>query len=125
VTIPTELAGRRVLATATVEPGSNTGHPKVRGVESENPQVRFLAVTTDDVSFEEEFLLLHCDQDWNVIWDSVEGGIESAIRQARWEYGDYLPFTIWGGTATQIELESQSRREYGDDLRSPGRDESS
>ena len=80
----------------------------LRGV---GPLIRFLAITTDDVWGEERLYLFHCDEGWNVIWESSHGGVEEAIRQARWEYGDDVHFEIWGSTRDDIEMAAYRRRQ--------------
>ena len=107
MTIPTELAGQAVLAWAMVDPGSNTGHPSTTRYfdESGFPQIRFLAIATDNTDVipgETDFYLFHCDEDWNVIWDSGEGSVAAAVAQARWEYGEYLRFAWLDGRPLNV-----------------------
>jgi hypothetical protein len=34
------------------------------------------------------YFLVHCDEDWNVIWDDYFYSIQEAVAQARHQFGD-------------------------------------
>lgn len=86
---PDFLDGARVLQFASLARSQATGltHHVVDGI----PVSRFTAVAIARYDGEPGVYLFYCDDDWNVVTDTLHDDVASAVQQAHFEFG-LLPF---------------------------------
>lgn len=82
--LPTTLDGATVLKVAQIYPEtrSRAGHT-VDGEEIEG----IVALALARYSSEAQIYLFYCDENWTVLTDTCHEGVEAAVAQARFEFG--------------------------------------